>query len=251
MARQLPILETGEYCWSKIGVFSADSPSCPVLEQVIHCQNCEVYCAAGRTLFERAAPAGYAEEWTRLLRLGKQAEQLESLSLLVFRIGSEWLALSTTALRQVSEMRAIHSLPHRSDSVLLGLVNVRGQLQFCFSLATLLGIDKSAGDSRTLSALAYRRMIVAESPTDRWVFPVDEIDGVRRFRARHVRGTPVTVANDRSHFTKSIMQFGEDVLQASECGEGALPFRAKQVGHLDHERLFAALRRHVFREEGN
>src|SRR6266540_2820827 len=201
MARQLPILENGEYCWSSIGVFSRGSPTCPTLEQVIHCQNCAVYTSAGRNLFDRVAPSGYAEEWTRALRQGKRAEEGESLSLLVFRIGSEWLALETTALRQVSELKKVHSLPHRTDEVLLGVVNIRGQIQLCCSLASLLGLPPSPGEAA--GSLVYRRMIVAESASDRWVFAVDEVDGVRRFRPRHLRAKPVTVAKHHAHLTRS------------------------------------------------
>jgi hypothetical protein len=41
------------------------------------------------------------------------------------------------------------------------------------------------------------------------------------------------------------MQFDEDVLLTSERGEGVVPFRAKQVGQLDHERIFEALRQRL------
>jgi chemotaxis-related protein WspD len=245
MRRGLHILENGNYCWSEIGVFSAGAPSCPLLEKVVHCQNCEVYSAAGRTLFEREAPGEYAQEWTRGLRLGKPTEQGDSLSLLVFRLGAEWLALTTTTLAEVSDVKAIHSLPHRTDSVLLGLVNVRGRLLLCISLAELLGVDQHAKEAPRAASLAYRRMIVVRSGSDRWAFPVDEIDGVRRFRPRHLREPPVTVAKGLAHFTSSVVEFTEDVLLASERGGGALPFEARQVGHLDHERVFAALRRRV------
>jgi chemotaxis-related protein WspD len=245
MARHLPIFENGASCWSTIGVFSRDPPSCPTLEQVVHCQNCEVYSAAGRTLFERAAPSDYTDEWTRALRLGKRTEQVESMSLLVFRIGTEWLGLPTPALSQVSDVKRIHSLPHRSDEILLGLVNVRGRIHLCCSLAALLGITASDAAPGP-GSLAYRRMIVVASASERWVLPVDEIDGVRRFRPRHVRDTPVTVAKDRSHFTRHVVEFDEDVLLHSERGEGATALSGKQIGCLDPDRVFEALRRHVF-----
>lgn len=245
MAGALHILDNGEYCWSSIGVFSRKAATCPLLARVIHCQNCDVYSAAGRTLFERAAPSGYAEEWTRLLRVGKAAEESESLSLLVFRIGAEWLALPTTALREVSAVKPVHSLPHRTDSLLLGLVNIRGQLQLCFSLATLLGLEANADEPRAPSTLAYRRMVVAHIGHERWVFAVDEIDGVRRFRPRHLRQPPATVTHVRARFSKSIVQYDEDVLMTSERSAGAVPFRARQVGQLDHERIFEVLRQHL------
>jgi chemotaxis-related protein WspD len=245
--RHLPVHEPEAHCWTTIGVFSDAAPSCPRLAEAIHCQNCEVYSAAGRALFERAAPRGYADEWTRALRADKQREQIDTTSILVFRIGSEWLGLPTAALSQVSDLRRIHSLPHRSDAVLLGLVNVRGRIQVCCSLAALLGIAQGAEPDAPAGSLAYRRMIVAASERDRWVLPVDEIDGVRRFRPRHVRDLPVTVARDRAHFTRFVVEFDDAVLLHSERGRAALPFGSRQIGCLDAERVFEALRQRVLR----
>jgi chemotaxis-related protein WspD len=226
-------------------VFSQDVPSCPTLAEVIHCQNCEIYSTAGRALFVRAAPRGYADEWTHALRVGKPHEQVETMSILVFRIGTEWLGLPASVLAQVSDVRKIHALPHRSDAVLLGLVNVRGRIEICCSLAALLGIEPGEGRAAT-GSLAYHRMIVAGRERDRWVFPVDEIDGVRRFRPRHVREKPVTVARDRTHFTRVVVDFDESVLLHSERGETALPFGKRQIGCLDPDRVFEALWNHVF-----
>jgi len=244
MARPLPIASPGTHCWSAIGVFSKAVPSCPTLREVVHCQNCEVYSTAGRALLERAVPRGYADEWTHALRVGKQDEQVETMSILVFRIATEWLGLPVTALVEVADVRKIHALPHRSDSVLLGLVNVRGRIQICCSLAALLGIAPGEGVRPATGSLAYRRMIVAGG--DRWVLPVDEIDGVRRFRPRHVRDKPVTVARDRAHFTSSVVELDESVLLHSERGEAALPSGRWQIGCLDPERVFEALGHHVF-----
>jgi chemotaxis-related protein WspD len=244
MARHLSIVEPGAHCWSTIGVFSAEVPSCPKLAEAIHCQNCEVYSAAGRTLFEREAPGGYADEWTQALRAGKKLEQVESMSILVFRIGTEWLGLPTTALSQISDVRKIHALPHRSNAVLLGLVNVRGRIQICCSLAALLGIAPSDAREAT-GPLAYRRMIVVARDRDCWVLPVDEIDGVRRFRPRHVRDKPVTVARARAHFTRVVVELDKGVLLHSERAEAALPFGSRQIGCLDPDRVFEALQHHI------
>lgn len=243
------IAETEGHCWNTIGVFSTGAPTCPKLAEAVHCQNCEVYSSAGRKLFDRAAPRGYADEWSQALRADKPREHVESISVLVFRIGTEWLGLPTTALNQVSDLRKIHSLPHRSDAVLLGVVNIRGRIQVCCSLAALLGIAQGGvGDpDGPAGILAYRRMIVTADGRDRWVLPVDEIDGVRRFRQRHVRELPVTVARDRAHFTRFVVELDESALQHSERGRVALPFAGRQIGCLDAERVFEALREHLDR----
>ena len=65
-------------------------------------------------------------------------------SLLMFRLGEEWLGLATRSLVEVAPLQAIHSLPHQRSRALLGVANVRGALVACLSLVELLGLDASA-----------------------------------------------------------------------------------------------------------
>ena len=114
-------------CWNRIGV--RGDGSCPELEQYAHCRNCPVYSAAALTLLDRELPAGYAGRMDRPFRRTQEARRSRILhSAIIFRIGAEWFALPTLALDEVAELRTIHSLPHRRSGVVLGLVNVRGEL---------------------------------------------------------------------------------------------------------------------------
>src|SRR5438445_8021579 len=67
-------------------------------------------------------------------------------SAVIFRIHSEWLALPTEAFQEVAERRRIHSLPHRRNGVVLGLVNIRGELLICVDLGRVLGIGAHDSD---------------------------------------------------------------------------------------------------------
>lgn len=126
-------------CWNQIGV--QGDRTCPELETVIHCQNCSVYSQAGRSLLDRPAPEGYVAEWTALLgQPPQQTDYRTIVSVAIFRLGQEWLALPATVFNQVLEPAPVHSLPHRSDRILRGIVNVRGQILLCVSLHDLLGI---------------------------------------------------------------------------------------------------------------
>jgi chemotaxis-related protein WspD len=81
-------------CWNQIGV--AGDGTCPELEKVIHCRNCPVYSAGGRHLPEREPPEDYLREWTRALAEEKDEDKAaDTLSVLIFRLGQEWLALPT------------------------------------------------------------------------------------------------------------------------------------------------------------
>ena len=46
--------------------------------------------------------------------------------------------------------RPVHRVPHRSNSVLTGLVNLQGQVQLCISLHGLLGVTAPVSSSRLI-----------------------------------------------------------------------------------------------------
>lgn len=214
-------------CWNQIGV-SGDG-TCPELAKVIHCRNCPVYAAGGRSLLEREPPADYLREWTQALAEAKDEDQAEdALSVLIFRLGREWLALPTHVCQEVAEMRPIHILPHRSGSVLLGLVNIRGQIRLCVSLRELLGLEPADDSGRTTNHKNPRCLVVIARDRDHWVLLVDEIYGIQRFRHSAVRDAPVTVAKAAPGLTRGVIDWQE-----------------KGVGYLDDELLFLALRKEV------
>jgi Chemotaxis signal transduction protein len=131
-------------CWNQIGVDG--DRSCVQLKTVIHCRNCPIYSAVGRSLLEREAPSEYLQEWTEILAktqpdstqnsvVGTVIRSSETLSIMVFRLGEEWLALPVRLLQEVTQPCIIHTLPHRSDDLFLGLVNIRGEILLCISLS--------------------------------------------------------------------------------------------------------------------
>src|SRR5947209_14499105 len=87
-------------CWNAIGV--GGDRSCPELVAAIHCRNCPVFAAAARTFLDRPAPDDYLAEWARLLDApdadgsGAESESegtRDGIGVVIFRLGSEWLAL--------------------------------------------------------------------------------------------------------------------------------------------------------------
>lgn len=216
----------GEACWRRIGVFG--DATCTELQKVSHCSNCPVYTTAGRGLLERAAPEGYLEEWTAVLTKEKEAEPSDTTSILIFRLGGEWLALPTPVVSEVTEVRTIHSVPQRRHSILMGLVNIQGEIQLCVSVSELLGIERNNIPSRPTDLSGYQRMVVVERERTRWVFPVDEVYGVSQFSLGALHDVPATVAQASGPYTK-----------------GTLTWQEKRVGYLDEERLFDAFKRHI------
>jgi chemotaxis-related protein WspD len=214
-------------CWNRIGVFG--DGTCPELAKVIHCRNCPVYAAGGRSLLEREPPADYLREWTQALAEAKDEDQAEdTLSVLIFRLGREWLALPTHVCQEVAEMRPIHTLPHRSGPVLLGLVNIRGQIRLCVSLRELLGLEPAEDSGRPTSNKNPRCLVVIAGDSYHWVLLVDELHGIQRFHLSAVRDAPVTVAKAAPRLTKAVIDWQD-----------------KAVGYLDDALLFLALRKEV------
>lgn len=226
----------GEGCWHRIGV-SGDR-SCPELNTFVHCRNCPVFAAAARAFFDRRAPDGYLTEWASWLD-GSAADgrgpreqgrdegeeddddavaQREGVSLLIFRLGDESLAFRTRAVAEVTTPRPVHRVPHRSDRVLAGLVNLRGQAQLCVSLHGLLDIDVPGPPPRLVVLRDRRR-------AETWAFGADAVTGIRRVPRAQWQPVPSTLANPAVGFSQAVF-----------------PWDGRTVGLLDEQRVFAALR---------
>lgn len=214
-------------CWSEIGVWSTDGEKCPRLKEVLHCRNCEVYSSAGRGLLARALPEDYQEYWTSLLAKDEDVRRGDSLSIVVFRLGDEWLGLPTKIIKEISEIRPVHSIPNSKSAVVKGLVNVRGELQLWVSMGTLLAVDK--GESHSDNALRksfLERLVILSKDGEQFVFPVSEIIGTHRIWKENVRDVPSTAANSMySHLA------------------GLFELDGRHVGLLDEELLVNSLRR--------
>lgn len=191
-----------ENCWKRIGVWGSEEPRCPILKQVIHCRNCEVFTRAGRNLLERKLPDHYEDGWTQVFAEKKQEELPGTVSVLIFRIGEQWFAMPAQLLEEIITPQPLHTIPHRHNPALLGAMNVHGEIQLCISLKALLELEDEVGakEQRT----PYKRMIVISKENNRWVFPVDEIHGIHRVHPKWFENVPVTVAKAKTTLTKSL-----------------------------------------------
>ncbi len=211
-------------CWNTIGVHG--DGSCPQLEKHIHCRNCPVYAAAASVLLDRDLPPHYVEEWTHQFSQDRSVAQPDTESMVVFRMGGEWLGLPTSVFSEFVDMRPIHSLPHRRNGVLRGLANVRGELVVCVSLGKVLGIEDQDKTKKPRQRTIYSRLAVIHDKGNRVVFPVDEVDGIHNFHAGELTEVPATVAKATATYTKAM-----------------LPWKDKAIGCLDAQLLFYTINR--------
>jgi chemotaxis-related protein WspD len=218
-------------CWNRIGV-SGDH-SCPELNSFTHCRNCPVFTRAAGAFFDRPAPEGYLAEWSRWLAQGDDANSSsqarhetdddvgahgDGISGLIFRLGEEWLAFRTQAVAEVTTPRPVHRIPHRSNQLFVGLINLQGQLQLCVSLHSLLGVSAQPEPARLVILRDRERH-------ESWAFLADEVSGVRRFPRSQWRGVPSTLVNPTVEFSQAV-----------------LSWKGQSIGFLDEHRVFAALR---------
>ena len=177
-----------------------------------------------KKLLERSTPKDYRTEVTEHLAKPTADTNVIDLSVVIFRLSQELLALPTAALSEISEMRPIHRIPHRPQNSLIGLVNVSGQLKLCVSLRQFLEIgSKDISLPKTTS-----RMIVTQYQDDVWVCPVDEVYGIYRFDKNSLSNVPVTVVKSTANYLR-----------------GILSWESRNVCCLDEELLFQSLRRSI------
>jgi chemotaxis-related protein WspD len=200
--------------------------SCPELPSHVHCRNCPVFSAAARSLLDVPAPVGSQQAATEHFARPAQVEAghtvgADVLSVIVFRLRAEWYAMRAAVCLEIAAVRPIHSLPHRRDAAVLGVVNVRGGLLVCVSLAVILASAAGPETPLTRRRAVIPRLLVARGAAGAVAFPVDEVDGMERFRVRDLKDVPATIAHAQQSYTEALM-----------------PLAERSVGLLDERLLF-------------
>jgi len=177
-------------------------------------------------LLSRTPDQDYIREWTGIVQNEKKAKKSDKdYSLLLFRIHNEWFGLSTSIFNQVCERKAIHSIPFRKNPLILGLVNIGGQIRVCVAMDKVLSITGKGNKEDSLSSVIYDRMIVIESQENVWVFPVDEVCGIFQFDRDKMENVPVNVAKSSANFLRGIFSW-----------------KGKSIGFLDEKLLCYSLK---------
>ena len=145
-------------------------------------QGIKQHSSASTRLLGRAIPANYRAAQTEQIAQSQQVAAASKVSALIFRLGHEWFALPSVLCHQVLEPLTAHTIPHRSNQTLLGVVNVRGQMLLKVSLLQVLGLSRDTSDATTVKHCP--RMVVVEKAmesggSDTWVFDVDELYGIQ------------------------------------------------------------------------
>ncbi len=205
-------------CWNRIGIHG--DKSCPLLSEHIHCRNCAVYSVAATRLLDRYALQQDDREQVSTVA----GSDVKTRSLLMFRLGEEWLGLATRSLVEVAPLQAIHSLPHQRSGALLGVANVRGALVACLSLVELLGLDATSGVAS--GARVMPRMLIIAAHGGPVVVPVDEVDGIHAIDERILDAASQSGTQASARYTRGVLQF-----------------KGRSLRWLDEEQLLSAVTR--------
>lgn len=204
-------------CWNRIGIHA--DKSCPLLAEHIHCRNCAVYSAAATRLLDR-----YSLQQEDHRQSVAVESDVVTRSLLMFRLGEEWLGLVTRCLVEVAPLQPIHSLPHQRSRALLGVANVRGALVACLSLVELLGLDATTGIVSGVRVMP--RMLIIAAHGGPVVVPVDEVDGIHAIDERILNAASSSGSQASGKYTRGVLQF-----------------RDRSLRWLDEEQLLCAVTR--------
>ncbi len=213
-----------ESCWNTIGYVG--DRSCPELKEWNHCFNCPQFTSAGLSLLDREPPEGYLEENTVSVSAVKEEEAAATSGAVVFRIAREWLALSSQVFVSVLERRAVRPVPHRNSKSFRGLTSIEGQIVPVVSVRDLLGLDVEHLTDEEKGFRIYSRFICVDRGGGRWVFAVDEVQGVQHYFADGLLDAPATVAKAPAAYTRGLFEIEN-----------------KRISLLDEELLFEAFNR--------
>ena len=189
-------------CWNRIGVVG--DQSCDKLPAHIHCRNCDVYAQAAQRNLQRPIDAQYRQHWASHFRARQADGDAKDNSVLVFRIGREWLALPTRVFDCVAPQAKPHVLPHRSGRGLLGIVNIGGQLYPCISLASLLGIDEHDAPAAR-GRHTFARLLLMRWEEQSFALPVADLHGIVRHAASALQAPAATINKGLSRFLSGVI----------------------------------------------
>jgi chemotaxis signal transduction protein len=203
-------------CWRTIG--TGGDRTCPRLAEYVRCVNCPVYHDTAQALLARL-PVQLDDLPTDDAVAPAQAGT--RFNVLSFRLQGERLAMPTRVLDEVGELRPVHAVPHRRRGALLGLVNVRGVLTPCVSLARVLSLPAAAVPAEP----SHRgRLLIVKDGARQIALPVDAVDGIHPVPDDGLRPPPATLSAASQALSVGVIDIG-----------------AHRLGLLDPVRLLAAL----------
>lgn len=136
--------------------------------------------------FQREPGAADRERWrSEVAAIPPSSDHEGRLVLFVFRVGGERFGIEPARVELATLLPDIHSMPHRGAS-LAGVVNVRGTVTLCFSLADVLGCAPGPAEERPM-------LLVLAHGAWRVACRVDKAEGMSSFAQADLQAPPSTL----------------------------------------------------------
>jgi chemotaxis-related protein WspD len=194
-------------CWMRIGVWAPGGATCPILKEVIHCRSCNVYSKGGREYLRQSiiSDAGDIIARSKTYAAPTTSRKKEGKSILVFRLGVEWLALEMTFVQKILNEKPVRWIPHLSGKLIKGIANFDGDALLVFSVRDLLGIDEETNVTQQDRRKVYSRMVVFGNEENRIMFPVDDIYGRHQYAPESLRPLPDTLSQAKINYSQGLI----------------------------------------------
>lgn len=189
-------LKASGECRTVIGIWG--DRSCAELRDLDHCHNCPVYTSLGRQVLDQALELDYSSTHNESDTVAVAPD--ERLSLLVLRVGSDWLGFETTGIREIIAPTEPHPVPHRLKPGFRGLVTVRGQIHPCIDLGILLGCASAEAPS------ASPRMVLMSDDSGCFAFVADEVDNLFVIPKTSISQPPISIRDAKPSYINRMVR---------------------------------------------
>lgn len=158
------------------------------------------------SLFDKPIPQDYSSKWIETLKAVPHEEKGFRLSVVIFRVQGEWLAMPSSSIKMITPPSFIHKIPYKTSELFRGVKNVEGELRLVVSLETILGLSKEEAEP-SKEYTRYPRDLYFGREAQDYVFSVDEVDGIASIQSEVLEKVPTDVVKSFAQFTKAIFKY--------------------------------------------
>ncbi|MCA1932202.1 MAG: chemotaxis protein CheW, partial [Calditerrivibrio sp.] len=134
----------------------------------------------------------------------KEVRDDDLLQLVGFKLGDEEYAIDVLKIQEIIRLVEITSVP-RTDSYIMGVMNLRGKVIPVVDLRVRFNLEKSDFDKRT-------RIIVVRFEKENIGFVVDEVTQVVRINRSMIENTPPLVGTIGQEYILGICKYNDRLI---------------------------------------
>jgi chemotaxis-related protein WspD len=170
----------------------------------------------GRGFLDRAIPSSFIDENTDKYAVERKNKTVSQSSFIVFRVKNTWVALKTKFFFESFEEKFIHLVPHRTNDIFAGLINIHGKLIMTINIASLINVVEENDKKSVKNA---KRMLQIGNGKIKFVIKADEVIGNVHIENEKIEELPANIASAKNSIFKNrfiyndkkVLIIGDDV----------------------------------------